>query len=57
MEKEYYSTGEVARMLGVSNFAVWNWIQKGKIKAIRTPGGHYRIPADEVRKLLHGGNE
>jgi len=38
--------------LGVSAFAVWKWIRDGKIRAIKTPGGHYRIPMEEVDRLL-----
>jgi len=43
------STGDVAKKLGVSNQAVINWIETGKMKAYRSPGGHYRIPADQFR--------
>lgn len=43
------STGDVAKKLGVSNQAVINWIENGKMKAYRSPGGHYRIPADQFR--------
>ena len=57
MEKEYYTTGEVARKFGVSAFTVWYWIQKGKIKAIKTPGGHFRIHREEVERLLRGSTE
>jgi excisionase family DNA binding protein len=38
---------QVARRLNVSTQAVRRWIADGKLKALRTPGGHYRIrPAD-----------
>lgn len=43
------TTGDVAKKLGVSNQAIINWIETGKIKAFQTPGGHYRIPADQFR--------
>lgn len=46
------STGEVARLLHVTAVAVFRWIQAGKLKAYRVPGGHYRIPRDEFRKFL-----
>ena len=45
LDKKNYGTIEVAKMLGVSAFAVWRWCKMGKIKAWKTPGGHYRIPA------------
>jgi excisionase family DNA binding protein len=37
------STGEVARLCGVTPDAVLKWIKKGKLPATRTPGGHYRV--------------
>lgn len=43
------STGDVAKKLGVSNQAVINWIEADKMKAFRSPGGHYRIPSDQFR--------
>ena len=52
LDKKNYGTVEVARMLGVSAFAVWRWCKTGKIKAWKTPGGHYRIPREEVERLL-----
>jgi len=46
---------EVAKILNVSRHTVLNWIRKGKMKAIRLPGGRYRIPESEVRRILEGG--
>ncbi|MGD8866568.1 MAG: helix-turn-helix domain-containing protein, partial [Gemmatimonadales bacterium] len=37
------STGDVAKLCGVTPDAVLKWIKKGKMPATRTPGGHYRI--------------
>lgn len=34
----------VARRFGVSTTAVRNWIRAGKLSAVRTPSGRYRIP-------------
>lgn len=51
-EKEFYGTNEAARVLGVSPVTVWRWCRLGKIKAWRTPGGHYRIPREEIERLL-----
>ena len=36
----------------MSRFTVINWARRGKIKAFRTPGGHYRIPISEVVSFL-----
>lgn len=43
------STSAAARHTGVSRASVANWIDRGLLKAGRTPGGHRRI---EVRDLL-----
>lgn len=43
------STGDVAKKLGVSNQAIINWIENGKMKAFRSSGGHYRIPEEQFR--------
>ncbi|ADI32308.1 IS607 family transposase [Staphylothermus hellenicus] len=48
-----YRTGKVARLLGVSKVTVIRWIRNGRIKAVRL-GKEYRIPEDEVRRLLKG---
>ena len=53
MKEKMYSTGEVARLLGVDYATVARWARTGKIKAIRTVGGHWRIPESEVKRLLN----
>jgi len=50
--KEYYTTGDVAKLFGVSVSAVQYWIKRGKIKAIKTPGGQYRIPKEELERFI-----
>ncbi len=42
--RDLLSTGEVARICGVSRDAVLKWIKSGKLPATQTPGGHYRVP-------------
>ena len=44
---------EAARVLGVSPDTIKRWIYQGKIKSIKTPGGHHRIPTVEIDRLLH----
>lgn len=46
------STGEAARLLSVEPDTVLKWIKRGKLQATRTPGGHHRIPAASVDRLL-----
>jgi len=50
-EKEWYTTGEAAKVLGVSFRTVKRWIYSGKILAVKTVGGHYRIHKDEIERL------
>lgn len=47
-------TREVALLFQVSERAVTDWARKGRIPSVRTPGGHRRYPADEVKALLKG---
>jgi excisionase family DNA binding protein len=52
-------TREVALLFQVSERAVTDWARKGRIPSVRTPGGHRRYPADQVRALLEatGGEQ
>ncbi|TSC68697.1 MAG: hypothetical protein G01um101456_525 [Parcubacteria group bacterium Gr01-1014_56] len=43
---EYISTGELAKLLGVSRVAVFKKIKSGKIKAFKI-GRNYAIPIEE----------
>jgi putative resolvase len=52
MPENLYTTGEVAKIFGVSYVAVKKWAYAGKIKYIKTPGGKYRYPESEIRRLL-----
>ena len=47
-----YTTGEVAGFCSVTINAVKKWIGSGKLKAFRTPGGHYRINRDDFMVFL-----
>jgi excisionase family DNA binding protein len=51
-EEKLYSTGKSARMLGIHFLTLKKWIYAGKVKAIKTLGGQYRIPESEIRRLL-----
>jgi len=52
MLEKLYTSGEVAKIFGVSYVAVKKWAYSGKIKYIRTPGGKYRYPESEIRRFL-----
>jgi excisionase family DNA binding protein len=49
--KRSLTTGEVAERCEVSIGAVKKWIQQGKLGAVRTPGGHFRVSADEFERF------
>jgi molybdopterin-binding protein len=46
---------EAARALGVSYPTIKQWIYKKKIRSVRTPGGHHRIPRSEIARLGASG--
>ncbi len=46
------TTTEAARLLGVSCASVQSWVEKGRLRALKTPGGHRRIARDSVDGLL-----
>jgi len=43
---------EAAAALGVSYPAIKQWILAGKLKTIKTPGGHHRIPQNALTPFL-----
>ena len=43
---------EVAELLRVHPATVTRWIRLGQIRAVRLPAGTYRIPSEEVERLL-----
>jgi excisionase family DNA binding protein len=48
---DYYTTGEVARMLGISPKTVARWAKEGKLPHLVTLGGHRRFPAQPIKDL------
>ena len=44
-----------AEQLGVSLPTLKQWIYQRKIRSIKTPGGHHRIPQEELNRLLFTG--
>jgi molybdopterin-binding protein len=43
---------DAALQLGISFPTIKQWIYKRKVKSVRTPGGHHRVPQTEVDRLL-----
>ena len=50
--KEYYSTVEAAKLLGVSVRTVQLWVENGALEAWKTVGGHRRIVAASVDNYI-----
>jgi molybdopterin-binding protein len=48
---------EAAQILGVSYSTLKQWIYHGKLRSVRTPGGHHRIPRRELDRYLHRRGE
>ena len=55
-DRAFLSRGEVAKLFGVSVSTVTRWARTGLLKAVRTPGGHYRFRADEMRRAARAGS-
>ncbi|MFY9549573.1 MAG: helix-turn-helix domain-containing protein [Thermoanaerobaculia bacterium] len=54
-EPEFLSRGEVARLFGVSLSTVTRWARTSLLQTVRTPGGHYRYRAEEMRRAARSG--
>lgn len=52
LEHELYKAREVAALLRLNTKTFYGWIHRGKVAAIRTPGGGIRVKRDEVLRLL-----
>jgi CheY-like chemotaxis protein len=52
MPERTYTTHDIARFCDVYSSSVINWINSGKLKSYSTPGGHHRVPREEVVLLL-----
>ena len=50
------TTHEAAKLLYVTPTTVIQWIKDGKMKVIRTVGGHRRIPIEELNKFIVENN-
>ena len=46
-----------AGKLGISLPTLKQWIYRNRIRSIKTPGGHHRIPQAEIDRILFGGTK
>ena len=45
---------EACQRLGISYPTLARWVREGRIRAVRTAGGKYRIPESEVMRIAEG---
>lgn len=48
---------EASQVLGVSYATLKQWIYSGKLRTVKTAGGHHRIPESELDAYLHRRGE
>ena len=52
MVQKLLAPREAANILGISYPTLKQWIYHGKIKSVKTPGGHHRVPESEIDRLF-----
>lgn len=52
MRERIFSTHAVAVMVGTNPSSVVRWIEAGKLKAFKTPGGHRRVREADLRAFF-----
>ena len=50
-QKEILRTREAAELLNVTTQTIKNYIYSGKLKALKTPGGHHRIRRSDLKEI------
>lgn len=51
MSEIFHSLKEAAEQLGVHPVTLRRWAESGKIRVVRTPGGHRRFASSEIERL------
>ena len=51
-ERTWLTTGQAAELCAVTPSTILNWIRKGRLEAVRTAGGHYRVRQTVLEPLL-----
>lgn len=49
---ELYKLPEAAKRMKISYPTLKQWIYKGKVKTVKTVGGHHRIPLSEIERII-----
>ena len=55
-QEELLTSAEVAALFGVDRRTVVLWAKRGRLPALRTPGGQHRFRADQIDRLLKSSN-
>ena len=50
-ESEWLGLGEASRVLGVNESTLRRWADAGLVQTFRTPGGHRRFAAADLRRI------
>jgi molybdopterin-binding protein len=50
---DLYTPRDAAERLGISYPTIKQWLYRGKLRAVKTPGGHYRIHGRDIEAMLH----
>jgi len=56
-QRQLLTPREASRMLGISYPTIKNWILAGKLKTVRTPGGHHRLTTASLLPFLEADGE
>ncbi|MBN1445251.1 MAG: response regulator [Candidatus Omnitrophica bacterium] len=48
LNKKFFTTGDIARIFGVSRISAYKWVVSGKIKSFKIPGGRYKITKKDL---------
>lgn len=48
LNKKFFTTGDIARIFGVSRISAYKWVTSGKVKAFKIPGGRYKITKKDL---------
>ena len=57
MAKEFYSSSEAARTLGISVDTLRRWDRQGRITTVRDAGNRRLVPATEIERLRGAPSE
>jgi molybdopterin-binding protein len=52
MDSPLLTPRQAAARLGISYPALKHWILAGRIRTVKTPGGHHRIPVEALEEFL-----